>query len=124
MLEREDRELIESRKRGLRHLDVAVWLFPLLWLGTVAWTWFRFPLLNNPWALHESLSRKGALSRQALESLAAMAPIVTLLLQVLVLAFLWMGLRLLRRERRLITLLERAYGSVDSPPPSPLQSPL
>ena len=66
VLEREDRELIESRKRGLRHLDVAVWLFPLLWLGTVAWTWFRFPLLNNPWALHESLSRKGALSRQAL----------------------------------------------------------
>ena len=48
-----------------------------------------------------------------------MAPIVTLLLQVLVLAFLWMGLRLLRRERRLIALVERAYGPVDSDPQKP-----
>jgi len=113
MLDAEDRELIEKRKRGLRHLDTALWLFPLLWIGTCVWTWVRFPLMSNPWQLHARLS-EGSLDKGSLESLAAMTPIVTILSQLLVLAFIWMGIRLLRRERRLVALVEAAYGPVDS----------
>ena len=114
MLSRADREMILKRKRGSRHLDLATWLFPLLWIGTVAWTWLRFPLMSNPWALHARLSRTGSVGRAELESLAAMTPIVTLLFQVLVIAFIWMGIRLLKRERRLVELVEQAYGPVES----------
>jgi hypothetical protein len=116
MLDKADTALILERKKSLRHLDKAMWIVPLLWLGTVLWTWFRFPLMNNPWALHERLSHKGSLSRTSLESLAAMTPIVTLLSQFLVLALIWMGLRLLRRERRMVELIEDAYGPVDPDP--------
>jgi hypothetical protein len=114
MLDTDDREMIETRKKALRHLETATWLFPLLWLGTCLWTWLRFPLMNNPWALHDRLSQ-GSLDKTSLESLAAMTPIVTILSQMLVLAFIWMGIRLLRRERRLVELVEEAHGPVDSP---------
>ena len=118
MLDPADRAFLEERKNSLRFLDKAVWLFPVLWLLTVIWTWFRYPLMNNPWKLHELLGRKGALSRDDLESLAAMTPIVTMLSQFLVIAFIWMGIRLLKRERRLVALVEEAHRSAADTPDS------
>ena len=113
MLDKADQAFIRERKKSLRHLRTAVWLFPLLWLVTVLYTWIRFPLMNNPWALHELLGQRGALDRSSLESLAAMTPIVTMLSQLLVIALIWMGLRLLRREERLVALVEDVHGPVD-----------
>ncbi len=114
MLDKADLTFLRERKKSLRFLDRALWLFPLLWLGTVLYTWFRFPLMNNPWALHKMLSQKGALDRSSLESLAAMTPIVTMLSQLLVVAFIWMGLRLLLRERRMLALIEELQGPVEA----------
>ena len=126
MLDDNDRRMIQKRRRSLRHLPGAVWLFPLIWLLASAWTWVRFPLLCNPWALHGHLSR-GDLSRSTVDTLAAMAPVLVLLLQIVVIAFIWMGIRMLRRERRLIHLLEEAVGKdaliPSSPTPHPTQRP-
>lgn len=118
MLDDNDRRMIQTRRRSLRHLRSAVWLFPLTWLLASLWTWIRFPLLCNPWSLHGHLSR-GDLSRSTVDTLAAMAPVLVLLLQIVVIAFIWMGLRMLQRERRLIQLLEEAVGRDTLIPPQP-----
>jgi hypothetical protein len=72
--------------------------------------------MNNPWALHARLSRTGSVGRAELESLAAMTPIVIIVFQLLVIAFIWMGIRMLKRERRLVELVEQAYGPVETAP--------
>jgi hypothetical protein len=117
MLDEDDRRMIEKRRRSLRHLPVALWVVPLVWLGACLWTWFRFPLLNNPWDLHSRLSR-GEVGGTMLETLAAMAPVLTLLLQLVVIAFIWMGVRMLQRERRLIQLLDAAIVREAQRPPT------
>ena len=117
MLNDNDRRMIEKRRRSLKHLPVALWLFPTIWLAACLWTWIRFPLLCNPWALHSRLSR-GAVGKSLLETLAAMAPVLTLLLQLVVIAFIWMGVRMLQRERRLIELLDEAVGEDGLKPPT------
>jgi len=116
MLTDSDRRMIHRRRRSLRSLPTVRWLFPLIWLGACLWTWLRFPLLSNPWALQGHLARRD-LSRAGVETLAAMAPVLVLLLQILVIAFIWMGFQMLRRERRLIELLDEERG--EEPPAQP-----
>lgn len=110
MLTQDDRRLIQKRRRVLRHLRMATWLVPVLWLVVCVLTYLRYPLLNDPWALDRALQAR-ELNRASLESLCTMAPLMVLLVQALVIVFIVMGLAMLRRERRLLDLLEREAGT-------------
>jgi hypothetical protein len=116
MLTRDDRLLIEKRRKALRFLPLATWLLPALWLVVCVVTFLRYPLIANPWRVLDAI-RDRTLDRTSLESLCALTPLVVILLQVVVIAFLVMGLGMLHRERRLLDRLENAGFTPDSSDP-------
>jgi hypothetical protein len=65
----------------------------------------RYPLLVNPWKLDE-LIQSGVLGRTSAESLATMAPLLVILVQLLVIVVIGGGLAMLYRERRLLDLID------------------
>ncbi len=105
MLNEADRRLIEKRKRSLRPLKTVTWLLPLIWLAIFVVTAIRYPLLVNPWELNKLIGDR-ALDREELASLATMSPILFLLVQMLVLAFIAGALGMFHREKRLIAMIE------------------
>lgn len=106
MLTEADRQMLAKRKRILRPLKTVTWLLPLIWLAILVVTIIRYPLLTNPWQLNGMIAER-ALGREELASLATMAPILLILVQMLVLAFIAGGLAMLHREKKLIALIEK-----------------
>ena len=117
MLTREDRSMIQKRRRKLRHLRLATWTLPVLWLVVCVATFLNYPLIANPWRVLAAV-RDRELDRTSLESLCALTPIAVLLLQFVVIVFVVMGLAMLHRERRLLDRLETADSKQDSSVPT------
>ena len=76
-------------------------------------TAIRYPLLINPWKLNSLVSER-ALNREELSSLATMAPILVILVQMLVIAFIAGAIAMGYREKKLIDLIEAQDGEVTS----------
>ena len=107
MLAPQDLHLIEKRRRVLRHLGAATWVLPTIWIGAVLWTLANHPHLNNPM---RTVSEIRDLPWWTVQHLAVMAPVAVVTLQLVVLLFIVMGLLMLRRERRLLQLLDAALS--------------
>ncbi len=108
MISDKDLKMLQRRRAYLRHLRTFTWVFPAIWLVTCLATFVTQPMLNNPFL---ALGQARTMPRVELETLVTMAPILTIIIQMLVITFVGMGLRMLWRERRLIELLEVALGA-------------
>lgn len=113
MLSDVERLLLAKRRRAVKHLKIMMWVLPLMWCGIVALTAIRFPLLLNPYRVGELIQSR-ALGREDLESLALMAPIFSVIVHALVIAYIVGALVMLNRQRRLVEMVDDLAGEDDA----------
>ncbi|MFZ5580887.1 MAG: hypothetical protein ACOZAQ_10570 [Pseudomonadota bacterium] len=97
-------EWIERRMRQLALGRKVIASGIALWLATVAWLVWRYPLMTNPLHLLRQLEQN-ALDPTTLSVLAMLTPLLFALVGLLMLFLLMLGLGSLTQEARLLTLL-------------------
>ncbi len=101
---------IERRERLTKHWPLFGAGSLCLVLGLVAWLWIKAPYFINPWIVSDRLER-GVLPEPMMGLMAAMLPIVTLTLLVFSGVVVILAVIALRRERRMISLVQRENES-------------
>ncbi|MDA1196103.1 MAG: hypothetical protein O2894_13110 [Planctomycetota bacterium] len=114
MLTPSDRDLLDRRRKSLRHLKLATWALPVLWVGGVIFALTRFPALVDPVGVSAQLDG-GVIDWPLLRALARVAPMLFLGLLLLVSVTVFIFLRGAWREHRLLQMVERAERGSVSP---------
>lgn len=109
---------IEKRERLTRQWPIFGFCLLFLFAGIVFWLWNETPHMVDPWLVATSLE-EGTLAESTLTAMAAMLPLVVLVLIAAAGAFVMLLSVACANERRLIQLLGReCVNPVNSEPPS------
>lgn len=99
-----DAGLLARRERLVRLWPYAAIAMLALLVGCGGWLWWKAPLLINPLAVAEAV-RAGTLPDATAGLMAAMLPVVTLGLLVVMAVFVVFVTAMFRNERRLLAIV-------------------
>lgn len=109
----EELSFIKQRTRLNKLWPCAGITMILILAGLTLWLWFTVPELINPWYVFVSIEAD-SLSEATLYMLAAMTPVVVLVLIITTGAGVALALAAFSNERRLLMLIQRESGrSID-----------
>ena len=97
---------VNQRERFARYWPLAGSLILLLLTGLVLWLWLTAPHLINPWAVADGLAA-GALPKETTQMMAALLPVVVLMLCFFAFVVTLLLFAAFANERRLVRLVRR-----------------
>lgn len=100
---------VAQRERFARYWPLAGLVILLLVTGLVLWLWFAVPHMINPWAVADGLAA-GTLPTPTLELMAAMLPVVVLMLCFFAFMVTLLLFASFANERRLVRLIRELDG--------------
>lgn len=115
MLDDPDLDYLDRRRKALQYLGFATWALPVIWLACILIGAWQFPALLDPVSLAQQMDA-GIVDWKLVRTLARIAPTLFLTLLLVISGAVFIFLRSMYRERRLLEVVDRLQRGSVTPP--------